>query len=79
MRVDFLWRNLTLDKYEKLLESRSIYFPRASRLSDKLEGSWLGYVLHTNDCENRIKYTQISLRHLVTSSKARILMILFCS
>lgn len=55
MSTEFLWRYLTIDKYERLLESRSIYFPRASRLSDSLEGSWLGYVLHTTDYENRIK------------------------
>jgi len=56
MGNNFLWRYLTMGKYQKLLESRSIYFPRASRLSDKAEGSWLGYVLHTTDYENRVKY-----------------------
>ena len=38
-----IWRYLTLAKYIDLLRTRSLYFPKASRLKDETEGKWSGH------------------------------------
>lgn len=55
MSCDYLWRYLSYEKYEKLLNTRSIYFPKASKFDDRNEGQWIAYVMLNRDNENRLK------------------------